>query len=105
MLQKLDEEVRTNTYMMKDQLPKEIASKKQLTQDLQRVVAEPAMGQSDLDNINAKVCIIMWKTNLALYIIVKPPALELHLGQNMTNRPLIRNYIYICIDLYIKMYQ
>ena len=42
-------------YMTTEQLPKEIASKKKMAQDLQRVVAEPAMGQSDLDAINAKV--------------------------------------------------
>ena len=44
--------------MLKDKLPKEITTRKKACSDLQRVVAEPAMGQSDLDEINKKVCYI-----------------------------------------------
>ena len=41
--------------MLKDKLPKEITTRRKACSDLQRVVAEPAMGQSDLDEINKKV--------------------------------------------------
>lgn len=41
--------------MLKENMPKEIQTRKKTVQDLQQVVAEPAMGQSDLDDINQKV--------------------------------------------------
>ena len=55
LIQKLEEENRINNFMLKDKLPKEITTRRKACSDLQRVVAEPAMGQSDLDEINKKV--------------------------------------------------
>ncbi len=55
LIQKLEEENRVNSFMLKEKLPKEISARKKACSDLQRVVAEPAMGQSDLDDINKKV--------------------------------------------------
>ena len=57
LVQNLEEETRVNTYLVKDKLPNEIASKKKSVNELQRVVSEPAMGQSDLDAITQKVCV------------------------------------------------
>ena len=54
LLMKLEEETRTNQYMVKEKLPKEIALKRKAVADLSRVVSEPAMGQADLDAINQK---------------------------------------------------
>ena len=36
-------------------MPKELTGQKKGVKDLQQVVSEPAMGQSDLDDINQKV--------------------------------------------------
>ena len=44
--------------MLNDKLPKEVSTTRKHVQDLQRVVAEPAMGQSDLDEIIAKVLFV-----------------------------------------------
>ena len=41
--------------MVNDKIPKDLSGTRKAVQDLQRVVAEPAMGQADLDEINGKV--------------------------------------------------
>lgn len=55
MIERLDEETRANGYIVKDQLPKDITSRRKMIQDLQKVVAVPAMGQSDLDELNNQI--------------------------------------------------
>lgn len=55
LLQRLEEETRANSYIVKERLPKDIESRKKTVADLQRVVAEPAMGQGDLDELQNKV--------------------------------------------------
>ncbi|CAD5114753.1 DgyrCDS3793 [Dimorphilus gyrociliatus] len=55
LLQRIEEENKTNTYLVKDKLPKEISILKKTVNDLQKVVSEPAMGQSDLENINRQI--------------------------------------------------
>ena len=55
LLQKLEEEVKINKYMVVEKLPREVSSRRSAVQDLQRVVAEPAMGQADLAQIQGKV--------------------------------------------------
>jgi intraflagellar transport protein 81 len=55
----LEEESRANSYIVKERLPKDIESKKKSVADLQRVVAEPAMGQADLEELHNKVCDIL----------------------------------------------
>ncbi|XP_022702522.1 intraflagellar transport protein 81 homolog isoform X1 [Varroa jacobsoni] len=52
LLSKLMEEVKANGYLVHEKLPKEIRSGRLLIKDLQRVVAEPAMSQADLDKVN-----------------------------------------------------
>ena len=47
-------------------MPKDIEARKKTVHDLQRVVAEPAMGQSDLDELQNKV-----KTVVLCYRFVK----------------------------------
>ena len=62
MIERLEEETRANGYIVKEQLPKDIASRRKMIQDLQKVVAVPAMGQSDLDELNNQVTAITTAT-------------------------------------------
>ncbi|XP_074658114.1 intraflagellar transport protein 81 homolog [Tubulanus polymorphus] len=55
LLQRLEEETKTNQYIVQDQLPKQVDGRKKVVQDLQQVVSEPAMGQRDLDEIQDKI--------------------------------------------------
>ncbi|XP_052104713.1 intraflagellar transport protein 81 homolog [Mytilus californianus] len=55
LLQRLEEETRTNKYIVTERLPKDITGRRKTLQDLQRVVAEPAMGHSDLDQLNSQI--------------------------------------------------
>ncbi|KAH3805178.1 hypothetical protein DPMN_133474 [Dreissena polymorpha] len=51
---RLEEDTRANSYIVKERLPKDIESKRKTVSDLQRVVAEPAMGQADLEELHKK---------------------------------------------------
>ncbi|XP_046546796.1 LOW QUALITY PROTEIN: intraflagellar transport protein 81 homolog [Haliotis rubra] len=55
LMQHLEEETRANGYIVKERLPKDISARKKAVQDLQKVVAVPAMGQSDLDDLNNQI--------------------------------------------------
>ena len=52
---RLEEETRTNQYIVAERLPKEVDTRKKTLLDLQKVVAEPAMGQSDLEKLHQQV--------------------------------------------------
>ncbi|XP_048588151.1 intraflagellar transport protein 81 homolog isoform X2 [Nematostella vectensis] len=55
LIRRLEEENKVNMYLCQDKLPKEIESKQKYVQDLQKVANEPAMGHSDLDELNLKI--------------------------------------------------
>ncbi|XP_077512396.1 intraflagellar transport protein 81 homolog [Amblyomma americanum] len=55
LLKRLEEELRANGYLVRDKLPKEIAACQNALRDLQKVAAEPAMGQNELSRLKAKV--------------------------------------------------
>ncbi|XP_076030655.1 intraflagellar transport protein 81 homolog [Oratosquilla oratoria] len=55
LLQRLEEDVNVNSYIVKDKLPKELASKRQYVATLQRVVNEPALGPPEMENLNQKI--------------------------------------------------
>ncbi|XP_059177446.1 intraflagellar transport protein 81 homolog [Physella acuta] len=55
MIQKLEEETRTNGFIVKEQLPKDITQKKKMIQNLQKVVSVQAMGNDDLLELNSKI--------------------------------------------------
>ncbi|KAG5840733.1 hypothetical protein ANANG_G00191810 [Anguilla anguilla] len=55
LMKRLEEEIKFNSYMVTDKLPKELDSKKRTVQYLQKVVAEPAMGQAELGELEDKI--------------------------------------------------
>ncbi|XP_023689615.1 intraflagellar transport protein 81 homolog isoform X1 [Paramormyrops kingsleyae] len=55
LMKRLEEEIKFNTYMVSDKLPKELESRRRVVQYLQRVVLEPAMGQDELEELEDKI--------------------------------------------------
>ncbi|XP_069070982.1 intraflagellar transport protein 81 homolog [Pleurodeles waltl] len=55
LMQRLEEEIKFNSYMVTEKLPKELESKKQALHFLQKVATEPAMGQSELNELEVKI--------------------------------------------------
>lgn len=55
LLQRLEEDVNVNTYIVKEKLPKELAAKQRYVTTLQRVAAQPAMGQQEIDSVNKQI--------------------------------------------------
>nr|XP_033811129.1 intraflagellar transport protein 81 homolog isoform X2 [Geotrypetes seraphini] len=55
LMKRLEEEIKFNSYIVSEKLPKELESKKKAIHFLQKVVAEPAMGQSDLNELEDKI--------------------------------------------------
>ena len=54
-MKRLEEEIKFNSYMVTEKFPKELENKKKELQFLQKVVSEPAMGHSDLLELESKV--------------------------------------------------
>uniref|UniRef100_A0A8C5WVV8 Intraflagellar transport protein 81 homolog n=1 Tax=Laticauda laticaudata TaxID=8630 RepID=A0A8C5WVV8_LATLA len=55
LMKSLEEETKFNTYLVSEKFPRELETKKQSLLLLQKVVAEPAMGQSDLNELEIKI--------------------------------------------------
>ncbi|XP_028405978.1 intraflagellar transport protein 81 homolog isoform X1 [Dendronephthya gigantea] len=55
LVRKLEEECKINSYLCQDKIPKDIEAKQKAIGDIQRVIDEPAMGQSDLDQLNQQI--------------------------------------------------
>ncbi|CDQ91300.1 intraflagellar transport protein 81 homolog [Oncorhynchus mykiss] len=55
LMKRLEEEIKFNSYMVSDKLPKELDSKRRMVQYLQKVVSEPAMGQAELGELEDKI--------------------------------------------------
>lgn len=54
-MKRLEEEIKINSYMVFEKLPKELDSMRRTVQYLQKVVSEPAMGQADVQELDNKV--------------------------------------------------
>lgn len=59
-MKRLEEELKINSYMVSEKLPKELEAMRRTVQYLQKVAAEPAMGQADLQDLEDKVRTRMW---------------------------------------------
>ncbi|XP_041957485.1 intraflagellar transport protein 81 homolog [Alosa sapidissima] len=55
VMKRLEEEIKFNSYMVTDKLPKEVQSKRVAVQYLQKVASEPAMGQAELAQLEDKI--------------------------------------------------
>ncbi|XP_014027175.1 intraflagellar transport protein 81 homolog [Salmo salar] len=66
LMKRLEEEIKFNSYMVSDKLPKELESKRRMVQYLQKVVSEPAMGQAELGELEDKIREINIEINLLI---------------------------------------
>ncbi|XP_017931954.1 intraflagellar transport protein 81 homolog [Manacus vitellinus] len=55
LMKKLEEEINFNSYLVTEKMPRELESKKASVYLLQKVVAEPAMTQSDLTALQSEI--------------------------------------------------
>lgn len=55
LLQRLEEEVNVNSYIVKEKIPRELKGKQKLVTTLQKVTNEPAIGQQEIEALNKKV--------------------------------------------------
>ncbi|NWH72897.1 IFT81 protein, partial [Piaya cayana] len=55
LMKKLEEEINFNSYLATEKIPRELESKKNSVYFLQKVIAEPAMSQSDLNVLETKI--------------------------------------------------
>lgn len=55
LVKRLEEEIKFNSYMASDKLPKELERVRSKVHHLQKVASEPAMGHAELDELEEKV--------------------------------------------------
>ncbi|KAI3372262.1 hypothetical protein L3Q82_022764, partial [Scortum barcoo] len=55
LMKRLEEEIKINSYMVSEKLPKELESMRRTVQYLQKTASEPAMGQADIQELEDKI--------------------------------------------------
>ncbi|XP_033989136.1 intraflagellar transport protein 81 homolog [Trematomus bernacchii] len=55
LMKRLEEEIKINSYMVSEKLPKELEVMRRSVQYLQKISSEPAMGQADLQELEDKI--------------------------------------------------
>ncbi|KAM9811131.1 intraflagellar transport protein 81 homolog [Neosynchiropus ocellatus] len=55
LMRRLEEEIKINSYMVSEKLPKELEGMRHTVQYLQKVASEPAMGHADLQELEDKI--------------------------------------------------
>lgn len=67
-MKRLEEEIKINSYMVSEKLPKELEGTRRTVKYLQKIAAEPAMGQADLQELQDKVGTRTWSE-----VCIMPP--------------------------------
>lgn len=70
-MKRLEEEIKFNSYMVSDKVPKELERMRRKVHYLQKVASEPAMGHTELAELEDKVSRIYCcsLSNLGIYFI------------------------------------
>lgn len=55
LTKRLEEEIKINSYMVSEKLPKELEAMRRTVQYLQKIASEPAMGQADVQELEDKI--------------------------------------------------
>lgn len=55
LMKRLEEEIKINSYMVTEKLPKELEGMRRTVQYMQKAASEPAMGQADLQEMEDKI--------------------------------------------------
>ncbi|XP_033935523.1 intraflagellar transport protein 81 homolog, partial [Pseudochaenichthys georgianus] len=55
LMKRLEEEIKINSYMVSEKLPKELEAMRRSVQYLQKISSEPAMGQANLQELEDKI--------------------------------------------------
>ncbi|KAM8760652.1 intraflagellar transport protein 81 homolog [Acanthopagrus schlegelii] len=63
LMKRLEEEIKINSYMVSEKLPKELESMRRTVQNLQKIASEPAMGQADIQELQGKIKEVMSQMN------------------------------------------
>uniref|UniRef100_A0A4W6G779 Intraflagellar transport protein 81 homolog n=1 Tax=Lates calcarifer TaxID=8187 RepID=A0A4W6G779_LATCA len=63
LMKRLEEEIKINSYMVSEKLPKELEGMRHTVQYLQKVASEPAMGQADLQELEDKIKEVDYQIN------------------------------------------
>uniref|UniRef100_A0A8C7ZK08 Intraflagellar transport protein 81 homolog n=1 Tax=Oryzias sinensis TaxID=183150 RepID=A0A8C7ZK08_9TELE len=66
LTRRLEEEIKINTYMVTEKLPKELESLRRTVQYLQKVASEPAMGQANIRELEDRVKNVDSQINLLI---------------------------------------
>ncbi len=78
IMKRLEEDIKFNSYMVSEKLPRELENMRKVVQYLQKVASEPAMGQAELRELEDKVsrCAWMW----ILMLKFEQRTVEKHVG-------------------------
>lgn len=55
LMKRLEEDIKFNSYMVSEKLPRELENMRKVVHYLQKVASEPAMGQAELRELEGKV--------------------------------------------------